>query len=297
MEAIQPYFTIVIPAWNRALLLPETIGSIQSQTFGNWECIVVDDGSTDNTADIVRAIEAADSRIRYIYQENAERSAARNRGADNARGLYLLFLDSDDSYTPEHLEVLYNFLREKQEPVAMVFTNLMYNTDKGLIEGDVPEMVKGLEFNYLLRYPITPSRACIHREIFNEFHFDPQIVIVEDQVLWICIGTKYPVYQLKKSTLHYRIHDGNSVDMGKNPYIPRLRGLKRLFFHPDYQEISARIPNKMKRFILAECYFNISRHHQIAGRYREMAKNLMRSFFSDPTFRNKERLAMILRKK
>jgi len=296
MKETRPFFTIVIPAWNRASMLPDTISSIQAQTFEDWECIVVDDGSTDNTAEVIRELEKNDQRIRYIYQENAERSAARNKGAANSRGLYLLFLDSDDSYAPNHLQGLHAFLEDLKRPVALTFTNLMYDTDQGLVKPDVPEMKAGMEFTYLLRYPITPSRVCIHREIFSHFQFDPEIVIVEDQVLWICIASQFPVYQLKAHTLHYRIHEGNSVDMGKNPYIPRLKGLNRLFHHPSYREVSEKIPRKMKRFMLAECYFNISRHHQIAGRYWEMARYLLCSFRSDPGFRNKERLAMLLRR-
>jgi glycosyltransferase involved in cell wall biosynthesis len=69
-------FSIIIPTYNRADLIPETIRSVQNQTFKDWECIIVDDGSTDNTKSIIEDLIKQDSRIKYVYQENAERSAA-----------------------------------------------------------------------------------------------------------------------------------------------------------------------------------------------------------------------------
>jgi len=106
MTLSNPFFSIVIPAYNRAYILPETIGSIQEQSFENWEVIVVDDGSKDSTRELVESLSIEDKRIRYVYQSNAERSVARNNGADHALGNYLMFLDSDDKYAPGHLELL-----------------------------------------------------------------------------------------------------------------------------------------------------------------------------------------------
>lgn len=100
-----PFFSIVIPTYNRVDTIQESIKSVLKQTFENYELIVVDDGSTDNTEKVVSSIQ--DNRIRYIYQGNAGVSQARNTGATHARGEYLLFLDSDDSFTPRYLEKLH----------------------------------------------------------------------------------------------------------------------------------------------------------------------------------------------
>ena len=85
--------SVIIPTFNSERYLAEAIDSVLSQTYQNIECIVVDDGSTDNTPAIVQGY---GDRIRYIYQENAERSAARNRGIVAATGQYISFLDADD---------------------------------------------------------------------------------------------------------------------------------------------------------------------------------------------------------
>src|SRR5438128_1726139 len=116
----QPCFSVIIPTYNRAAFLPKTIQSVTAQAFTDWEIIIVDDGSTDDTKDVVEGI--AESRLRYIFQQNAERSAARNNGIRQAKGKYICFLDSDDQYLQTHLQSIYDFLKEKEFPVAMVFT-------------------------------------------------------------------------------------------------------------------------------------------------------------------------------
>src|SRR5437870_3188735 len=94
-----PLVTIVIPTRNMALYLWEAIESIQRQTFQDWELIVVDNESTDDTPERI-ALYLKDSRIAYIYQKNQERAIARNRGADHGSGRYVAFLDADDLWLP-----------------------------------------------------------------------------------------------------------------------------------------------------------------------------------------------------
>lgn len=93
--------SIILPTHNRATLLPRSINSVLAQTDQQWELIVVDDGSTDNTRAVVTGF--ADERIRYVHQENRQLNGARNTGVANARGTYTGFLDDDDEFLPEHL--------------------------------------------------------------------------------------------------------------------------------------------------------------------------------------------------
>ena len=113
-------FTIIIPTYNRAAFLPNAIESVLAQTYTNWELIVVDDGSTDNTKDVVS--QYSDSRIIYIYQQNAERSAARNNGIAHAKGDYVCFLDSDNVMLPNRLQLL----SETITKTACYFTDIEY---------------------------------------------------------------------------------------------------------------------------------------------------------------------------
>ena len=100
------FFSIIIPTYNRSGVLSIAIESIIVQRYEDWELIIVDDGSTDDTKKIVQEFLEKDSRIKYIFQENQERSAARNNGIKHADGDWVCFLDSDDVYLTNHLETL-----------------------------------------------------------------------------------------------------------------------------------------------------------------------------------------------
>jgi glycosyltransferase involved in cell wall biosynthesis len=294
METQRPFFSITIPAYNRAFILAETIQSIQQQSFTQWEIIVVDDGSTDNTAELVAELMKDEPRLHYVYQTNAERSVARNNGAKHSKGDYLLFLDSDDAFQPEHLQGFYALFRDQGFPVAMAFSNVTYLTDRGFEVPEIPDMDPDKAFEYMLLQPITPSRVCVHHSIFDTVQFDPQITIVEDMVLWVCIASEFPVFQLRQPSSIYRIHGDNSVDLSRNSYLKRYNGLLRLFRHTDYAAVNAKIPEGIRKHLLAECAFNMARHHEFVKEYSAMNRMLWRSFLHKSDYRNKERLYMML---
>lgn len=112
-----PRVTVVIPAYNRSQALRPTIDSVLAQTFTDWELLVVDDGSTDDTGDVVRS--CTDPRIRYLRQANAGHSAARNLGLEHARGELLAFLDHDDRWLPEKLARQVQYLDRHPEVVLV----------------------------------------------------------------------------------------------------------------------------------------------------------------------------------
>ena len=98
-----PHVSIITPAWNAAEFLAETIDSVRAQTFTDWELLVIDDGSTDETAALVQRYATMDSRVRLLQQRNSGPSAARNRGMRSASGQFFAFLDSDDRWHPRYL--------------------------------------------------------------------------------------------------------------------------------------------------------------------------------------------------
>ena len=98
-----PQVTVVIPAYNAEKYIEETFDSLRAQTLTDWEALIVDDGSTDATAQIAEKASHADARFRLLRQENAGVSAARNHGLSEAQGTYILFLDSDDTLTADSL--------------------------------------------------------------------------------------------------------------------------------------------------------------------------------------------------
>ena len=124
-----PTFSVVIPTYNRADLLPRAVGSVLGQTMGDFELLVVDDGSVDTTREVIEGFR--DSRVRYLRQENAGAPSARNHGARLARGRYITFLDSDDEALPDWLETLTKTFEEQEADIVCCgFTR---------VEGDGPD--------------------------------------------------------------------------------------------------------------------------------------------------------------
>lgn len=107
-----PSLSLVVPVWNVEKFLPVCLASIQAQTFTDWECILVDDGSPDGSGKICDDYAARDSRFKVIHQENSGVSAARNRGMEAARGRYLAFCDSDDQISPRQFEAVMEIQRQ-----------------------------------------------------------------------------------------------------------------------------------------------------------------------------------------
>src|SRR5688572_21324050 len=109
-----PFFSIIIPTYNRADRIAATIHSILAQTFRDFEILIVDDGSTDNTKQVVYGF--TDNRIKYHRKKNEERGAARNAGISMSEGEYITFIDSDDIFYEDHLTVAKQFIDQHAEP-------------------------------------------------------------------------------------------------------------------------------------------------------------------------------------
>lgn len=108
----EPFFSVILTTYNRAILLKRALDSLVSQTETDWEAIIVDDGSTDNTHFLIKPYLEKGCNIQYIYQENAGYAMAKNTGIFLSKGKFITFLDSDDEYSPTHLktrkEILFN---------------------------------------------------------------------------------------------------------------------------------------------------------------------------------------------
>src|SRR4051812_5654849 len=120
--------SVIVPCFNYGHYLPDTLRGLLAQQFKHWECIIVDDGSTDDTAGVAAAFAADDARIRYLRQANAGLSAARNAGLSAARGRYIQLLDADDSIAPQKLALQFDYLETHPE-ADLVFGNALYFTE------------------------------------------------------------------------------------------------------------------------------------------------------------------------
>lgn len=121
VEFFKPLVSVIMPSFNQADFLVEAISSVQRQTYSNIEIVVVNDGSTDHTADILKTLSEQDQRIRYFSQENKGMAAAINKAIKEARGEYVVFLDSDDIYEPEKIEKQLAMLQQDKS-IDLIYT-------------------------------------------------------------------------------------------------------------------------------------------------------------------------------
>lgn len=271
-------------------MLPDTIKSVLEQTFSDWELIVVDDGSTDNTKEVVSAF--TDARIQYIYQENAERSAARNNGIKHAKGQYICFLDSDDYYEANHLETLYRNIKNNNFPIALLFVHDFHYVNGEKIIPDVVT-IKRSPLMYFFTQPVIPARVCIHNEILETVQFDEDIVIVEDMILWVRIASQYPVIEIQENTIRYNLHEDNSINIKNNSYYNRFLGL-RVFFKR-YPGIVKKIPCKIRTRVVSDTLFGVARHYNFVKDYWKMIKYLCLSIVYAPVHeQTKAKIHMML---
>lgn len=191
-------FSIVIPTYNRAGMIGTAIESVLSQTYANWELIVVDDGSTDNTKEIVESYQ--DKRIRYFWKENEERSIARNFGIEKAKGTYISFLDDDDYFLPEFLEEFNKKIFTENIPVA-IFMCAEYTEDEygNRQLNYVPMNLLNNPVRMLWKMQTSIRPFVIHKDILSKEKFKEDCPYGEDFHLAIRIVLKYPFYYIKKA--------------------------------------------------------------------------------------------------
>lgn len=187
------------------------IDSVLSQTFTNWELIIVDDGSTDNTKEVVASYQ--DSRIRCIYQENAERSAARNKGIANANGEWICFLDSDDIFLPNYLSEIAEFLMSQNILLGLICSGLIRKESKK--ESFKPFLnLSNPPVQEIANQFLIPTQVCVHRSILEKEKFDIRFRLWEDTHLWMRIAAQYPIFQIEKFTAIQNIHEQGTVNEG-----------------------------------------------------------------------------------
>jgi glycosyltransferase involved in cell wall biosynthesis len=277
MSSSSPYFSIIIPSYNRANFLSQTIQSVLDQSFQDWECIVVDDGSTDNTAEVVNAFRENDHRIIYLHQENAERCIARNNGIVHSNGKYICFLDSDDLFLPNHLEVLHTEIKKMNEPTALFFTNAFDQNDvKVLSDRNCPDIGICSVQDYILQYTFNPARVAVHSSIMKEEQFDPQIPGLEDLDLWLRISLFFPILQIKQRTIIYNLH-AESYTIGDVKRFEKELNYFRYIFHKP--QMKGKLSGKSKRRLISMCHYHLAVNANLANKKMSVLYHAMSSFF------------------
>ena len=193
-----PIFSVIIPLYNKEQYIKDTIYSVINQTFTNFEIIIIDDGSTDRSLEVVKSID--DLRVILINQTNGGVSKARNRGIREAKGEFIAFLDADDIWASNKLEKQYKIhqkypelkwscggykiIGDKKKNREVIFKSNLLNL--GLIDDAIDAIVEGLR--------ISTITVVIRKEIFNNnrLYFNEDINTSEDREVWYKIASLYP---------------------------------------------------------------------------------------------------------
>lgn len=207
------FFSVIIPLYNKAPYVAKAIGSVLSQTFSDYELIIVDDGSKDKSAEIAAQAIDGQSNCCLIRQENQGVSLARNNGVAASNGDYVCFLDADDWWEPTFLEEMSKLINEFPDAGIYGTSYTIVNETKHKTRvspiGVESDFIKGY-INYCQVYaktlamPLTSISVAIPRAIFDEMGgFPTGIKLGEDFLLWIQIALKYKVAFLNKPLAYY----------------------------------------------------------------------------------------------
>jgi glycosyltransferase involved in cell wall biosynthesis len=207
------FFSVIVPCFNRVSFLPDLLKKLDLQTFQDFEIVLVDDGSTDGTMEYVQSL--SHPKLVYVYQKNAERSAARNNGILHSSGEYLLFLDSDDTLDHEALFYLHQAILTTAKPVAVFGTKNIYSINGQRFSHEQFVLHTGRTSRDILsEFGTVPVSQCAHRTCFENNLFDARFTLWEDTHLWLRILRQFPCYGIDKAQICVNIHEESSVSKG-----------------------------------------------------------------------------------
>jgi len=256
--------SIIMPAYNAEKYIADSIRSVLAQTYSNWELIVVDDGSTDRTANIVREFAGHDGRVRYIFQENGRLGKARNTGIANAAGSLIAFLDSDDLWIPKKLQMQLQAMSENNADVvfsnAYVFTDENPDNETETLQSSAGRLSGPDFFDSLIRQNQIPVLTVLLKKttldtvgLFEEakpYHG------CEDVDLWLRLAkADFVFYGMPEALARYRRHDKAMTAHASNVFKPMLLVIRR---HIDDSNLS-----------------ELEKRKRITGLYRELIAALV----------------------
>jgi len=239
---------VIIPCYNHAHYLPDALDSLLAQTFADWEAIVVDDGSLDNTRGVALDYVSLDSRFRYIHQDNRGLSSARNLGILAARGQHFTFLDADDALEPGYMMACLSALHRNPD-VAAVYTGYSYMDEHGTVLSIAHlEVLAGTALRVrLLRGGFFPPVTVMVRQsaIAATGHFDENLTSTEDWDLWLRLTEHHMMAGIGGALARYRVYTNSMSTNAERMHRNRLAVLSRIYGPPD--GLSCRWPKEKRQ--------------------------------------------------
>ena len=208
-----PFFTVIMPTYNRELFLQRSIESILNQTFADFELICIDDGSTDNSKEIIKKYSEKDQRIKYFYQKNQGRCIARNVGIENTKGQWVCFLDSDDIYFPNHLLTMVDLINKFPEYMAYSSDQLINDQRKIYKDEKLNDNYYSLGLNDLIRFnPISLNQLCYNASKILLRFPNENIPISEDWMFVRQLSLETKILKTNTPTTNVTVHPGRTME-------------------------------------------------------------------------------------
>ncbi len=274
-----PMVSVIIPTYNRSDYLPKTLDSLIAQSFRDYEVLLVDDGSTDNTEQLVRR---RPEPIRYFYQPNAGPAAARNYGIKEARGEFVAFLDSDDLWEPRFLGNMVGFLRSNPK-IDIAFCQFITINDRDeIIERNSKKPYSGRIASRLFAstFITTPSIVARRKVIINEGGFNESMLTNEDYDLWLRLALKHEFGLVEEPLCLRRSHPGTQSRNGDpGPSIRKAEMLDNYYRQFGKQ---AGITPAVAHLRLGKVYHSAGKRSLKAGHFRQALRLLHSSLAYRP---------------
>ena len=225
-----PTISVIIPTYNRCSLLAQTISSVLAQDYGDFEILVIDDGSTDNIKQII--CEIKDSRIKYFHKDNGGASSARNLGLKNAHGQFICFLDSDDLWSDNFLSTMTGcLLKNPQYGAAYCMRTLLFEDGSTKSSYQKEFFFSGQVTAQLFQKTfIQTSTICLRKEVLEGIFFDESLTNGEDVDVWLKVSARTKFLFVPDVQIIYRqrmVSDAAGFD---SKYCNRIRVLERFYF-------------------------------------------------------------------
>ena len=256
----QSLVTIIIPCYNTERFVVETIESCLKSNYQNLEILVIDDGSTDNSAQLIKDIANKNPTVQYIYQENKGLSGARNTGINLAKGAFIMFLDADDLIYSDKVKIQVNFLQENSK-YDLVASGFARTDERGKLLYNAPAKEKQIDLSELVtssQFPV--HTALIRRDaIKSTAYFDTNLRAAEDWDYWCRMLIKgHQMYRLAKPLCTYRLLDNAMTANAPRQTEMLLKVTEKTFKNIDLPTKLSSLENAAKKQVLlngtARCF-------------------------------------------
>lgn len=270
--------SVIIPSYNRADKIKPAVESVLAQTYADLELIVVDDGSNDNTKEVIESIN--DPRVRYVWQTNAGACAARNNGISHANGEYIAFHDSDDIWNKDKLEKQMNVLLKNDADIVCCKLNKKYSDGKTKL---IPENIKqGFMKPVTNLFGIGTQTIVAKRKVFENLKFDEEFPCFQECELLYRASKIFSIYCLDEGLVDYSVGSDSISSNYKKKYPACLLFLKK---HPElikeYPLMAKRMSDNL--FSAAVCAkkdgnSDIRKYTRLAVKCNKNPKTILKSF-------------------